>query len=118
MRYDISLDERVLPNGELETDPGTGELLHDVTVTKDGSPVDTTAFLSWYYQLTQVSAMLKAEDAASQSGVYSTVIIQSGNTERSVEFVRTKGTMLLLRTDGTPLYLIQEEKAAFLNDLP
>lgn len=51
--YDLSLQERVLPNNRLETDED-GNILYDVVVERDGQPVDSDAFLTAYRGLLEL----------------------------------------------------------------
>ncbi|MCP6082858.1 hypothetical protein NL341_28055, partial [Klebsiella pneumoniae] len=55
--YDLSLQERVLPNNDFETDEN-GNVLHDLLVARNGEAADSDAFLAAYNSLVQ----LRTED--------------------------------------------------------
>lgn len=55
--YDLSLQERVLPNNDFETDEN-GNVLHDLLVARNGEAADSDAFLAAYDSLVQ----LRTED--------------------------------------------------------
>ena len=50
LAYDITLEERVLPNNQFETDEN-GNILHDVVARRGGQTVDGAAFLAAYTRL-------------------------------------------------------------------
>lgn len=112
MTYQISLQERVLPNNEFEKDE-SGSILHDVVVMRDGSPVDSDAFLTAYGQLLDLrtQALLPQDWQIPQGEAALTVIVTRSAASRRVDFYPLDPLHWAVAVDGKAIYQVERDWA-------
>ena len=107
--YLISYSEHVLPNNELETDE-YGNLLYDLQVTREGQPVDTEAFLSWYGLLSGMTATRLSDRTSPGPGAEPAFEISltnaRGTVTRNVSILPGDAVEDILYVDGVSLFTI------------
>ncbi len=118
--YSLSFDERVLPNGQLETDSNTGEYIYDISVTKNGTAIDTIGFLTWYSSVTKLAGTVQAGGISippDTEPLY-TITVHTGETVRTVEFIPYDSVFCIIRSDGCVRYLIETAQLTVLGNCP
>ncbi len=114
--YDIELIESILQNGQLETDPETGEQIYTLSVRRDQDPVDTETFLVWYNRLTQLSASGLLPDSYVPEGeTLYTITLRFNNNTRVIRFYQYDTLHLAISVDGTCLFYLP---ASLIENLP
>lgn len=103
-RYDIRLTESVLENNELQTD-ANGNVLYDLSVTKDGTAVDSNAFLTFYKGLVTFKASSRLPAGWMPQGVPHTVLTLRGEGfTRTVAFYPLDALHDAVAVNGTALF--------------
>lgn len=117
--YTITLEERVLQNGELETDPDSGELIYDIIVSKNNTLIDSDTFLIWYYKLTQLCWTGKLRTDMSLPPVpFCTVTLVCDDIQRVIRLYSVSPVEYAINIDGTSLCYINSDVIDALPSLP
>ncbi len=103
-RYDIRLTESVLENNELETD-ANGNVLYDLSVSKNGVAVDSNAFLTFYKGLVTFKTPNRLPAGGMPEGEPHTVLTLRGDGfTRTLAFYTLDALHDAVSVDGTALF--------------
>lgn len=119
--YEVSLDERILPNGSIAVDENTGARIYDIHVLRSGQPVDSDTFLIWYNRLTQVCVSGITDSPVHVSSSDSEqlhIVLRYENEERNIIFSVLDELRTLVTVDGTSHFYIRSDWQSALPELP
>ena len=85
-----------------------GEKLYALTVTTNDGPVDADTFAGWMARLQGMKILGPAGNAAAEKEPAASVTLKSALHERVIEFYRVTPSQLLMKVDGTGLYLTDD----------
>ena len=107
--YALSLQERVLPNNDFETDEN-GNILHDVAVTKNGLPIDGDAFLTVYRQLIELRTLDRLPDGWTppDGAPLLSVTLERSASSRTVSLYSLDALHDAVAVDGVALYRVEK----------
>jgi len=109
--YDLTLTERIAPNGEIEKD-ASDRILYDVLVQRDGEAADAEAFLLSYARLTDVKTndALPAGYTLNEDAQPEVVIrLYFNGDEREVAFYPYDALHWAVAVDGTARFYVSRE---------
>ncbi len=119
--YEVSMDERILPNGSIAVDENTGARIYDIHVLRSGKPVDSDTFLIWYNRLTQVcvSGVPDSPVHVSPSDPEQLhIVLHYENEERNIIFSSLDELRTLVTINGTSHFYIRSDWQSTLPELP
>lgn len=110
--YDISLQERVLPNNDLETDEN-GNILYDLAVLRDGEKMDSDAFLTAYGELLSLRTAdrLPAGYALPETAPSRTITVARSQSAREVAFYPLDALHEAVAVDGVAVFQVERTAA-------
>ncbi len=116
--YDISFVEQIKENNEIATDD-YGQTLYSVVATRNGQAVDETAFVHWYYQLTQVSAtgFLPAGYAPSGEPV-AEIVMKNDYEQRTIRLYPYDALHVAIEVDGVCVFYMRSNWEGELDAAP
>lgn len=103
--YALSLVERVLPNNAFETDED-GNVIYDVTVTRNGERADSDRFLSAYRELLSLraAARLPADYALPDTAPLLRITAERSQSTREVALYPLDALHYAIAVNGTALF--------------